>query len=198
MKEEIHYWIHIAEWLSEESKRRDVSNVLDIGGAYGTLSVYCQKLFGNEIYCSDFMDEYLSRQLIEKYNIHFKVNNIELDPLPWDRKFDMIIFTEILEHLNFHPVPTLRKIRDSLSDDGVLFLSTPDASQWGRVTKYYQSLSEIPEALRGQPVIDDHVWQYEKSELLDVVDAAGFKVLKFAYSPGLLNRHFNLMLAKCD
>jgi predicted SAM-dependent methyltransferase len=46
--------------------------------------------------------------------------------------------TEVLEHLNFHPVPTLKKVYNLLSENGALYLSTPDAYEWGKVNKYYQ------------------------------------------------------------
>jgi 2-polyprenyl-3-methyl-5-hydroxy-6-metoxy-1,4-benzoquinol methylase len=194
--EEIHYWYHIPKWILEVSQSLSVKRSLDIGCAYGTLSLFCKRIFDSDTYCIDFVDSYLSKELISKENIHFRVSNIELDPFPWDGGFEIIIFTEVLEHLNFHPVTTLKKIRSLLSDNGILYLSTPDASQWGKVTKYYPSLSDIPNPRVGGTIVDDHVWQYEKSELLKVIGDAGFGVARMAYSPGTLNRHFNLALVK--
>lgn len=71
-------------------------------------------------------------------------------------------------------------------------LSTPDASQWGRVTKYYRSLDEIPYPKEEVPIIDDHVWQYSRDELLSILDEAGFRVERFEYAPGVVGRHFNV------
>jgi len=39
-------------------------------------------------------------------------------------------------------------------------------------------------------------YQYFKDELVSVIEQAGFKIEKFAYSPGALNRHFNFELSK--
>ena len=30
-----------------------------------------------------------------------------MDRIAWDEPLDMVILTEVLEHFNFHPVPTL-------------------------------------------------------------------------------------------
>ena len=190
------YWINIPNWIREDASKNKVHRSLDIGCAYGTLALYCKKLFECDVYALDYVDTYLSQALVKKYGFHFDVNNIELDSFPWDVKFDVITFTEVLEHLNFNPVPTLKKIRNLLSENGRLYLSTPDAAQWGRVTKYYGSLGEMPCPQKGLQPIDDHVYQYTKKELLTVLEEADLKVERFGYSPGVASRHFNLTL-KC-
>ena len=40
----------------------------------------------------------------------------------------------------------------------------------------------------------DHVYHFDKNELLRVVHAAKFDVARCAYLPGLTHRHFNLTL----
>jgi len=193
------FWCNIPEWIAKDTAGRKIKRTLDIGCGYGTLSLYLQRLLNCDVYTIDFVDitgSIPSLYAKVKSNWFFKVNNIELDAFPWDLKFDIIVFTEVMEHLNFHPLPTLRKIHDLLSDDGLLYLSTPDAAQWGRLTKYYSNLDMIPLPARNLPVVDDHVYVYTKPELLKVLDEAGFAVKRFGYSPGESSRHFNLALAK--
>ena len=107
--------------------------------------------------------------------------------------FDRIYLTEVLEHFNFHPLITLRKIRDHLSENGKLYLSTPDAAEWGRVDKYYTAISDIPLPDKSMQIIDDHIYQYNKDELLLLLNEAGFSVDKFDYSPGVGLQHFNIV-----
>ncbi|MGH1566707.1 MAG: hypothetical protein ACRBB5_04665 [Nitrosopumilus sp.] len=45
-------------------------------------------------------------------------------------------------------------------------------------------------------IIDDHIFQFNKEELLKILENTGFNILEFAYSSGVMNRHFNLMLNK--
>jgi len=190
------YWSWIPVWMREDAVLSTPRRCLDVGCAYGTLLLYAQKLTGCEIYGLDFLDHYLSPALITASNIQFSVGNIELEPLPWPEKFDWIVLTEVLEHFNFQPLPTLRKLAAVLSKEGKLYLSTPDASQWGSTFKYYKKFSDIPwpdETLRAT-IVDDHVWQYTKQELMNVIEAAGLKVIRFDFSEGVGARHFNLVL----
>jgi len=192
---EISYWLHIPKWMYEDSKKKTIKRCLDIGCAYGTLALYCKKIFKCEVYCVDFVETYINQELAKRH-FFFKVNNIELDSFPWEGQYDVIIFTEVLEHLNLYPVPTLKKINDLLALNGVLYLSTPDASQWGRVTKYYANYKDMPAKMNELDVVDDHIYHYNKHELLEIIDEAGFRIERSKYSPGLLNRHFNLALVK--
>lgn len=191
-KEELYYWTHIPKWLAEE---KAINRVLDIGCAYGTLAVYSKELFGAEVYATDFMD-YISEGLIKEYSLIYSKNNIELDKFPWDIKYDIIILTEVLEHLNFQPLFTLKKIRELLSENGSIFLSTPDSSEWGRVTKYYRNYKEMPYPSKDIPIYDDHIYQYSKSEILELLSEAHLKVEKLDYAPGIFGRHFNLKLTR--
>ena len=187
------YWLRIPQWMTDLSAEGfKAERVLDIGCAYGTFALYCRRTFDCEVYCIDFTDIYLSPALREKHAFHFAVNNIEREDFPWPIRFDAIIFTEVIEHLNFHPLPTLQKIRNLLTPGGKLFLSTPDAAEWGRATRYYSRLDDIPPPGKPLTVVDDHVWQYAKEELLDVLDKSGFTIDRFGYSPGTPNRHFNI------
>ena len=195
--QEVYFWSQIPKWIRKDYSKQTVKRCLDIGCGYGTLALYVKKLFNCEVYATDYIDAYLSPlSLVKKYNFFFSINNIELDAFPWDVKFDIIIFTEVLEHLNFYPVPTLKKIRALLSENGKLYLSTPDASQWGKVTKYYSHLDEMPLPKKGLPIVNDHVYVYSKDELLNVLKAAGLDVYRFGYSPGEESRHFNLTVTK--
>lgn len=198
---EIKFWLNIPKWIYENKETSKYVG-LDIGCAYGTLALFCKKTMDYEMYCIDFTDIYRDKNLFKKYNISFAINNIEFDPFPWDVKFDFVIFTETLEHLNFNPIPTLKKIHSVLSKDGKLYLTTPDATEWGRVTKVYNNINDMPPPKKGVPLPtqkfdleDGHVYQYTKNELLHILDKSGFQVEKFDYSPAH-NRHFNITLKK--
>ena len=74
-------------------------------------------------------------------------------------------------------------------------MTTPDAGEMGRTTRYYASLADIPWSRASQPLVDDHVWQYSRDELLDVIARSGFQVDRLAFAPGMVSRHFNLQLS---
>jgi len=193
---ETYYWLHVPKWIYEDSRGCTFTRCLDIGCAYGTLALFCKRVCRCDIHCVDVFDTYLSMSLAKKHGLDFRLCNIETDPLPWNLGFDVVILTEVLEHLNFNPVPTLAKIGSLLSENGRLYLSTPDAQEAGRVTKYYSSWTEIPHPTRGGRLVDEHIYQYSKDELFEVVNRAGLRVERMEYSPGVGVRHFNTVLVK--
>jgi SAM-dependent methyltransferase len=126
-------------------------------------------------------DDFQPHGLFRELGIDFRRADIEREPIPFARRFDAVVLTEVIEHWNFQPVPTLRKVAAALRPGGALILSTPDAdSAWGRTTKHYPDLAALPQP--GQAVgqaeawIDDHVWQYSRAELVGVLEEAGFAV----------------------
>jgi len=171
-KHELSYWGPAIPWLKE---LKDVKNVLDVGAAYGTLSVVASQLYpGTKLHIIDPV-EYLNPLLRERYGIKTFRGDIERDAFPEIPKCDLLIFTEVLEHLNFHPVPTLRKLHSMMTSTAHLLLSTPAAeSAWGRVEDSYASVDEIPE-YQGQDVawIDQHIYQYSLDELNAVFPKPG-------------------------
>jgi SAM-dependent methyltransferase len=193
---EISFWGKILDWMSADAQSRQVKRILDIGCGYGTLLSYAAEVYQAAGYCVDVKD-YLKPEVANKHRLQFKAANIELDPIPWSGRFDVIIMTEVLEHLNFQPVPTLTKIRNALDVNGRFFLSTPDAHDFGPQKKYHKHLGDFPMPSRKMKIVDDHMWVYSKSELEATLHAAGFVIEKLSYSPEEgIARHFNLVLRR--
>lgn len=187
------YWSFFPKWMREDAGTRTITRILDIGCGYGTLLTLAVKIYGAQGYCLDSTP--YAAALARKDGLIFSQSNIELDPIPWKEKFDVIIMTEVIEHFNFHPAPTLEKIRAALAPGGLFFLSTPDARSWGRTTKYFKQLEDIPAPPpRPAKVIDDHIWVYDRADLLRVVKAAGLKVERFEISNPKSASHFNVLL----
>ncbi len=187
------YWSFFPKWMREDAKERKVTRILDIGCGYGTLLTLAVKIYGAKGYCLDSTP--YAAALAKKDGLVFSQSNIELDPMPWTEKFDVIIMTEVLEHFNFKPAPTLEKIRAALAPGGLFFLSTPDAKTWGRVQKYYKRLEDMPAPPKPPAkVVDDHIWVYYRSELTRVVKDAGFKIEQLEISNPKSASHFNVLL----
>jgi SAM-dependent methyltransferase len=196
--EEFHYWSHVPKWIDEDARTNRPARCLDVGCAYGTLLLFTKRLTGCEAYGIDFMNCFMNPAMVAKHGLRHAVCNIELAPCPFAGPFDVILFTEVLEHFNFRCVPTLEKLAGLLAPDGRLYLTTPDASEWGRVNKYYASCWDMPPPSndwKGE-VVDDHVWQFNITELIGCVLQAGLRIVRLEYSPGVLHRHFNLTLVR--
>lgn len=198
-KYELGYYRPVLKYISE---LKNINKILDIGGAYGTLLLYSMKIHSqNSGYLID-NSPFMNNEFAQKFGINKKKLDIETDDY-LKEKFDLIIFTEIIEHLNFHPIPTLMKIKKMMHKDSVLIISTPDAdSGWGRVTKdaydnfglpHYQSLNDIPKyENQDYEWKDGHIWQYTKSELDDILKKTGFEIIKFDYSESTNKNYIHL------
>lgn len=202
-KYEFGYFTKIYDWLSvNQISKGGKVKILDVGCAYGTLLFNLRDNMPDaSLYCLDFMDGYFPHEVGNNKNVAFAKANAELEALPYNEKFDVIILTEVLEHFNYNSISTLKKLKGALKEDGVLYLSTPDSSSgWGVTKKYYSSFADVPtveDCLDHNKCtnIDDHVWQYNLEELMHVINASGFKVKDLEYTfSGKEMRHFNLKL----
>lgn len=202
MKEELMYCGQCLYWLAARLKTfKDAEvtsrpQVLDIGPGYGTLAALAS-VYGAEVTTLDKCG-FMSAEVAAKFGVIQYVGDAERCPLPKATTgvgFDCIVLTEVLEHFNFHPLPTLKKLRYALKSGGILLLSTPDAASWGRVT-IYPSLDAIPIYNQQDPATwrDEHIWQYTQKELLDTLESAGFKLEQFAHSHSPGGNHFNLQM----
>jgi SAM-dependent methyltransferase len=181
---ELHYWTPIMRLLRKRIEEGKVERCLDIGCMVGTLLAYAKTLNPKIDVYSYNLIKFISDECMKKYDIKFHQGNIETQPFYYEGKFDVIIMTEIVEHFKWNIVPTIIKVVEHLSDDGVLYISTPNAAnpEWGRLGKY-NSWKDIP-----QPIINDvfvydlgHEYQYLLDEMLEVFDQCGLEVSSLDY-----------------
>lgn len=196
------YWYWIPLWMYYDSNNdtKDL-NILDIGCGCGTLSALASIEYKNPKITAMDIEKIISDDLLNERKIDFINGDIENYDFG-GFKTDRIIFTEILEHLTMCPITVLRKLNNILNDKGLIFLSTPDVSSWGRLTDYYSHIGEMPTTQPDRsnfPANLDHVYQYSEGELLYIFDRAGFNVVenKAATSP-FWGAHLNFLLEKRD
>ncbi len=208
-KNEVYFWSEIAGWIVVDAinrhytKGQDINQILDLGCGFGTLLAYATTIYGADGICLDILDNFGSYGINNfnvKYHLTHVQGDIERDSLPGEKQFNVIIMTEVMEHLNFQPVPTLKKIYNALAPGGSFFLSTPDADiGWGRNYKHYKKLSDLPALDEKAKWTDDHIWHYNTEELRRVLQSAGFTIKKFdhSYNPAKEGfGNFNVWLTK--
>lgn len=69
-------------------------------------------------------------------------------------------------------------LADNIKNPSTSFfgLSTPDAASWGKATNItHAGLEALPQPLEGLPVFDDHIYVYDRDELIKMVKAAGLR-----------------------
>lgn len=92
-----------------------------------------------------------------------------------DLKFDTIIMSHVLEHIS-NPVEVLQKIKNWLSDDGVLLVSVPNAKSIHRLVAVEMNLLATPYELNQRDHELGHYRVYDMDLLKTDILNAGFKI----------------------
>ncbi len=157
--------------------------VLDLGCSPGHLSMALVKA-GFDVQGID-----LNAVWLAKYapgwpeRLRITHTNIEQDPMPFPSdSFDLVIFTEVLEHIAItDPCVVLGEIRRVLSPGGRMLLSTPNVANLSNVVAliHGENVFWPPEIFYGS--VDRHNREYTPSELLRLVERAGFAQCALGY-----------------
>jgi len=194
------FWGQTPFWQYGRLKRNGTEDprILDIGCFVGTYLTVMKTLFPKaELYCIDLFDIHLTKGMTGRLKITKHVGDIQEIEIPFKKKFDVIILTEVIEHLHYNPVDTLIKLRKALKPSGRIYITTPDAdSDWGITHEFYKKFSDIPFVnTRKVKKVDSHIWQYRFEELVAVILKAGLVPTRMDYSwTGANKRHFNFEL----
>lgn len=165
--------------------------VLDLGCSPGHLAMALAKA-GFEVQGVD-----LNAVWLEKYapgwatRLRITHTNIEQDPMPFPgESFDLVIFTEVLEHIAItDPRVVLGEIRRVLRPGGRMLLSTPNVANLSNVMALIQGENVFwpPEMFYGS--VDRHNREYTPAELLQLVERSGFSRHALGYMNTWSNWH---------
>lgn len=192
---------HLLEWFYEKYSSKELcvkKNILEIGPGKGLFSAVVHSISPDiDIEWMMFDMEEISAEAVEgRYNWWpanlFKsyYGLIEEPQYVINKKFDIIVMTEVMEHFSANPRAALCKIADMLAEDGELYLSTPN---WGHLPIYdtYYDIPDFTSVGEYSASYIGHSYQYTKAELFQILDECGLKVDRYALSDG--NNH-NLLV----
>lgn len=104
---------------------------------------------------------------------HFSV---ESEPFPFpDGVFDVVLFCEIIEHLQLDPAAVLKEINRILKPHGTLVLTTPNVSRLENVAKMIAGVN-IYDPYSGYGAYGRHNREYNKHELHLLLSYCGFDI----------------------
>ena len=120
-------------------------------------------------------------------NVHLL--NIEKDKLPFSpHKFDLILISEVIEHLPNYPLSLLVKIRPLLKHNGLLIITTPNVSRLYNIfslilgRNIYFPLNQMSQTKTSNLTIyHRHNREYTAPELLHLLTQAKFEVISTKY-----------------
>lgn len=101
--------------------------------------------------------------------------NVETDNFPYtDSEFDVIIFAEIIEHLQNDPCKVLSEIKRVLKPGGVLVVTTPNVARLENISRLING-SNIYDPYSGYGAYGRHNREYNQHELVELLKYMDFK-----------------------
>jgi len=154
--------------------------ILDIGTT--PFTILLKRAYPHyEIWTIDRTDLMKKRCLNE--GVFFKTVDLSDVKLPFeDSYFDVIIFTEVLEHLCVPPSLVLAEVKRVLRPGGKLLLSVPNIATLHKRLKLLFGKNILPPAdrqLNGDKIHGyGHLHEYTMGEIEAILRGVGFKILK--------------------
>ncbi|GIV87687.1 MAG: type 11 methyltransferase [Chloroflexus sp.] len=135
------------------------------------------------------LDPLTRKALWDRLGVEVRRVHLEREPLPYpDASFDWVIFSEVIEHMVYSPLPILREFYRVLRPGGRVLITTPNElylkSRARAIVRMllWQSLSTREEfrhqmLLEGEARYTTHSRTYTMSELTWLVEQAGFRIV---------------------
>lgn len=135
-------------------------------------------------YSSYGLDLRISQKIIDrskKYNITNKLSDLSVDRIPFlDNYFDLIIFSETLEHFNFYPLNIFKEFYRILKSDGEIFITTPNLLRLNNRIKMLIGRS-VNYNIKIDYSLATHYREYTAKEIKFLLSSSNFKNIKIKY-----------------
>jgi 2-polyprenyl-3-methyl-5-hydroxy-6-metoxy-1,4-benzoquinol methylase len=205
----------VRDVLEQRPPSQPPIRVLEIGAFFGVVCIALASL-GYEVTAAD-VPEYIDlpeqAKRYGRFGIATKGIRLEEFILPFeDEQFDLVIMCEVIEHLNFNPLPLLKEINRVGAPGSIFYVSMPNATSiYHRVAvaKGYAGgvqVSEFFEQLDpGNSLIANGHWrEYTAAETRQLLEPLGYRIVDQYYfsigdsqpSRSMLGRVFRLFLRR--
>lgn len=184
-------WDYPFDWLVRHFKNQPAKKLLEVGPGIGVCSISLKKMLDFDITWLTIPEEEpvwnawrndSSLNIFKKYNIHIKETFVE--EKDFEGTYDVILMSQVLEHFIFNPVPTIKRLVNHLSDDGILCISVPDTiyNDPKNVESYkdiplYESLTVRERVVRTKVNNFTHFHEYSYDEALELFDECGLECI---------------------
>jgi SAM-dependent methyltransferase len=175
-------------WAGGDKKK----SILEIGSYLGLVSLALKEI-GYNVSALDIPEYQQSSALkafYEKNGIPFTGLNLRGHKLPYEsNSLDAVIACEIIEHLNFNPLPVLKEINRVLKKGGYLYIGMPNQARIQNRIKLLLGKSvhnSIDDFLRqlnkdANMLVGLHWREYTLAETVQLLERMGFEITRKYY-----------------
>ncbi len=162
--------------------RRDAS-ILDVGCGFATTSERLRRL-GNRVTgiessgvaattAAERLDEVIEGDLREIDTVSQRIGS---------RKFDVIVFADVLEHLDW-PLPVLKSYLQFLAPGGSVIVSLPNVGLWSMRLSLLAGRFDYADT----GVLDrTHLRFFTRKSARKMIEDAGLTIMRRTYNPGMV------------
>ena len=175
MKEDAYFLIHearykrILEEIDSRLRGNDKARVLDVGCYPYHLGAALEKM-GYDVWGISSTHEPIKNKKVS-------ILNIETDPFPYkDATFDLVLFSEVIEHLLHSPLPALTEMHRVAKKGGHILITTPN--RHGSINLGKQLVGYTPSYPTDINPYHRHNHEYTLHELTKLVSTAGWNVTR--------------------
>lgn len=166
-----------------EMKKSSDVNLLDVGIVPGHLSYVLKEKYNINVHGISYKFENIFTQRMQAASIPIYKCDVEKDKFPFeDRAFNIVLCSELLEHLLFNPLHMLNEINRILENEGILILTTPNIARLeNRIKLMFGKSINWPIdgdlAFFKRDLYDRHNREYTVDEITTMCKTTGFDVM---------------------
>jgi SAM-dependent methyltransferase len=170
----------------------EAPKVLEIGAFFGVVCIALGSL-GYDVTAAD-IPEYIDlpeqKDRYGRFGIKTKGVRLQDFVMPFDdEQFDVIIMCEVLEHLNFNPLPLLKEINRVGAAGSIFYLSMPNAASIFHrlaVARGFAGGVQVPEFFEqldptNSLVANGHWREYTGAETRQMLEPLGYRIAEQYY-----------------
>jgi SAM-dependent methyltransferase len=159
-------------------------SLLDVGARLYTASLYCNYLHYGKVslgtkWKSSYTGDDILGAIPNSGCIDIRYFDAEKDIFPYaDNAYDVVICSEIIEHLAIDPMHMMSEINRVTRSDGLLIVTTPNAASFDAIRRLLAGQHPYSWSPYNGTSTDRHNREYTVSELEKLLEASGFALVR--------------------